>query len=102
VREAVPAVRAVRSGSDEGDQRQSKGAGRTCVKQYPRFEPCDQDQTEGIRPRGVEWLRAALLFSAAVRSPELRQTRARVAPGSLEFGREEEGATVNSLAGKGP
>jgi hypothetical protein len=46
--EAVPTVRAVRSGSDGGDQ------------------------TEG-----VEWLRAALLLSAAVRSPKLRQAWAR-------------------------
>jgi hypothetical protein len=37
-----------------------------------------------------------------VRSPELRQARARVAPGSLDLGREEEGATVNSVAGKRP
>jgi hypothetical protein len=44
VREAVPAIRAIRSESDGGDQ------------------------TEG-----VEWLWAALLLSAAVRSPELRQ-----------------------------
>jgi hypothetical protein len=36
VREAVPAVRAVRSESDGGDQRQVKGAGRACAKRYPR------------------------------------------------------------------
>jgi hypothetical protein len=73
VRESVLAVRAVRSGSDEGDQRQAKGAGRTCVKRYLRSGPCDQDRTEGIRPGRGERLRAALLLSAAVRSPELRQ-----------------------------
>jgi hypothetical protein len=44
---------------------------------------------------------ATPLLSAAVRSPELGQARARVAPGSLELGREGEGATVNSMAGKG-
>jgi hypothetical protein len=44
VREAVPAIRAIRSESDGGDQ-----------------------------TKGVEWLWAALLLSAAVRSPELRQ-----------------------------
>jgi hypothetical protein len=44
VRKAVPAIRAVRSESDGGDQIE-----------------------------GVEWLRAALLLSAAVRSLELRQ-----------------------------
>jgi hypothetical protein len=47
-------------------------------------------------------LRAALFISAAVRSPELRLARARVAPGSLELGRGEEGATTNSMAGKRP
>jgi hypothetical protein len=72
VRNAVPGVRVVRSGSDGGDQ------------------------TEG-----VGWLRAALLLSAAVRSPELRRARARATPGSPELGREEEGATANSMAGKG-
>jgi hypothetical protein len=54
-----------------------------------------------IRP-GNRWLRAAPLLSAAVRSPELRQVRARVALGSPELGREEEGATANSMAGKRP
>jgi hypothetical protein len=73
VREEVPAVRVVRSESDGGDQ--TSGNGR---------------------------LRAALFLSAVVRSPELRQAWARVAPGSLELGREEEGATANSMAGKGP
>jgi hypothetical protein len=73
VREAVPAVRAVRSGSDRGDQRQAKGAGRACVKRYPRSGSCDQDQTEGIRPGSGERLQAVLLHSAAVRSLELRK-----------------------------
>jgi hypothetical protein len=52
--------------------------------------------------RGNRRLRAAPLLSTAVRSPELRRARARVAPGSPELGRGEEGATVNSMAGKGP
>jgi hypothetical protein len=56
---------------------------------------------EGIRPRGNRRLQAAPLLSAAVRSPELRLARARVAPGSLELGREGEGATANAMAGKG-
>jgi hypothetical protein len=43
-----------------------------------------------------------LFLSTAVRSPELRLARARVAPGSPELGREEEGATTNSMAGKRP
>jgi hypothetical protein len=87
VHEAVPAVRAVRTGSDGGDQRQAKGAGRVCAKWYPLSRPCDQDRTEGIKPGRGERLRAALLLSAVVRSPEL--------------GREEEGAMTNSMAGKG-
>jgi hypothetical protein len=43
----------------------------------------------------------APLLSVAVRSPELRQARARVAPGSPELGREGEGTMANSMAGKG-
>jgi hypothetical protein len=73
VREAVPAIRAVRSESDGGDQ-----------------------------TRGNSRLRAAPLLSAAVKSPELRLARARVAPGSPELGREEEGAMANLMAGKRP
>jgi hypothetical protein len=45
---------------------------------------------------------AAQLLSAAVRSPELRQAQARVPPGLPELGREEEGTTANSMAGKRP
>jgi hypothetical protein len=46
---------------------------------------------------------AAPLLSAAVKSLELGQARARVAPGSSELGRgEEEGAMANSMAGKRP
>jgi hypothetical protein len=52
--------------------------------------------------RGNRWLRAAPLLSAAVRSPSLRLAWARVAPGSSELGRGEEGATANSMAGKRP
>jgi hypothetical protein len=47
-------------------------------------------------------MRAALLFSVAVRPPELRLARATVAPGSPELGREGENATANSMAGKRP
>ena len=61
-----------------------------------------EDRTEGIRPRKGERLRAALFLSAAVGSLELRLARARVAPGSPELGREGEGATANSMAGKRP
>jgi hypothetical protein len=52
--------------------------------------------------RGNRRLRAAPLLSAAVRSPGLGLARARVAPGSQELGRGEEGATTNSVAGKRP
>jgi hypothetical protein len=76
-------------------------------------EPFDQDRTEGVRAvrsrsyggnqtGEIDVREATPLLSAVVRSPELRQARARVAPGSLELGREEEGATANSMAGKGP
>jgi hypothetical protein len=73
VREALSMVRAIRSKLDGGDQ------------------------TGGNRR-----LRAAPLLSAVVRSLELRLARARVAPGSPELGREGEGTTANSMAGKRP
>jgi hypothetical protein len=56
----------------------------------------------GDQTRKVERLRGALLISAAVRSPELRQAQARLAPGSPGLGREGENATANSVAGKMP
>jgi hypothetical protein len=68
----------------------------------PRSGPCDEDRTEGIRPGRGERMRAALLLSAAVRSPELRPARARVAPGSPELDSEGENATTNSMVGKRP
>jgi hypothetical protein len=46
--------------------------------------------------------KAAPLLSMAVRSPKLRQARARVALGLPELGREGEGTTANSMAGKRP
>jgi hypothetical protein len=71
VREAVPAVRAVRSELDGGE-----------------IKPGKQTAAGGAAPlHGSE-------------SPELRRARARVAPGSPEWGRGEEGATTNSMAGK--
>jgi hypothetical protein len=77
----------------------ARGAGRACAKRYPRSGPCDQDRTGEIEPGG-ERLRAALLLSAAVKSPELGQARARVVLGSLELGREGKNDTPNSVAGK--
>jgi hypothetical protein len=87
-----------RAGPAPGDT----GAGRACAKRYPRSRPWDQDRTGEIRPREGEWLRAALLLSAAVKSPELGQACARGFLGSLELGREGENATTNSMAGKRP
>jgi hypothetical protein len=80
------------------------GLGRqACVREAVSRGP---DRSIWIGRRGSDWgnrrLRAAPLLSAAVKSPELRQARARVAPGSPELGREEEGATMNSMAGKRP
>jgi hypothetical protein len=72
------------------------------MKRYPRSGLFDLNRTEGIRSGRGERLRAALLLSAAVRSPELRLARARVALGSPELGREGEGTTANSMAGKRP
>jgi hypothetical protein len=73
VRETVSAIWAVRSRSYGGDQ-----------------------------TRKDELLQVALLISAAVRSPELGQARARVAPKSPGLGRVGENATMNSVAGKRP
>jgi hypothetical protein len=81
-------------GNTDADRR-ARGVGHTCVKRYPRSGSWDRDRTEGIRPRRGERLRAVLLLSAAVRSSELRQARARVAPGSPGLGREGENATTN-------
>jgi hypothetical protein len=76
---------------------------RACAKRYPVVWAVRSESDDGeIRPRENRWLRVASLLSAAVRSPELRQARARVALGSLELGRGEEGATANSMAGKRP
>jgi hypothetical protein len=72
VHEAVPAVRAVRSESDGGDQTGKQMA------------------AGGAAPH------------VAVKSPELRRARAKVASGSPELGRGEEGAMANSMAGKRP
>jgi hypothetical protein len=56
----------------------------------------------GNQTRETDVREAAPLLSTVVRSPELRQAQARVAPGSLELGREGEGATANSMARKRP
>jgi hypothetical protein len=66
----------------------------------------DPSRSIKIGRRGSDWenrrLRAAPLLSTVVKSPELRLAQSRVAPGSPELGRGEEGATANSMAGKRP
>jgi hypothetical protein len=54
----------------------------------------------GRSDRGGERMRAAPLLSAAVKSPEMGQARARVVPGSPGLGREGENDTANSVEGK--
>jgi hypothetical protein len=72
---------------DTGADRRARGAGRVCAKRYPRSGSCDQDRMGAIRPREGERLRAALLLSAALKSPELGQACARGFPGSPGLGR---------------
>jgi hypothetical protein len=50
--------RAGPASGDTGADRRARGAGLACAKRYPRSGPCDQDQTEGIRPgrmNGCGW-----------------------------------------------
>jgi hypothetical protein len=54
----------------------------------------------GRSDRGGDRMRAAPLLSAAVKSPEMGQARARVVPGSPGLGREGENDTANSVEGK--
>jgi hypothetical protein len=70
--EAVPVVQAVRSESDGGDQIE-----------------------------GVEWLRATLLLSAVVRSPELKQTWATVAPGRRSWAERKRAPQRTQWRGRG-
>jgi hypothetical protein len=81
-------VRAVRSRSDGGNQTEKDEWLRVALTGGP-----------GRQARVHE---AVPLLSTAMRSPEFRQARSRVAPGSPELGRGEEGATANSMAGKRP
>jgi hypothetical protein len=87
---------------DLGADRWARASGHACVKRYPWSKPFDLNRTKGIRPGGNRRLRAASLLSAAVRSSELRLARSRVASRSPELGREGEGTTTNSMAGKRP
>jgi hypothetical protein len=84
-----------------GTNRRARVSGAHARSGIPRSGSCDQDQT-GENQAGEQTSAKRPLLSVAVRSPKLRQARATVAPGSLELGREGEGATANSMAGKGP
>jgi hypothetical protein len=87
--------------SEPCDQDRTEGIRRACAKRYPWSGPCDQDRTEGIRPEGLNgygWRRSSQWRWG-------RRSCGRCdlgGPGSLELGREGEGATVNSMAGKRP
>jgi electron transfer flavoprotein alpha/beta subunit len=106
-------VRAVRSRSDGGNQTGKDERLRVALKGGPGCQARVHEAVSRGPGRAIKIGRgnqtgetdvreAAPLLSAAVRSPELRQARARVAPGSPELGREGEGTTVNSMAGKRP
>jgi hypothetical protein len=72
------------------------------VKRYPAVRAVRSRSDRGNQTMETDVCEAAPLLSAAVRSPELRQARARVASGSPELGRGEQGATANSMAEKRP
>jgi hypothetical protein len=67
----------------------------------PRSGPCNQDRTEGIRPRRGGRLRAALLLSAAVRSPGLRQACARGFRGRRDWTERERTPRRTQWRGRG-
>jgi hypothetical protein len=108
-----PGVRVVRSRLDGGGPRGSepfdqdrtgeiRPGKQTCAKRYPAVRAVRSRSDGGNQTREIDVCEAAPLLSTAVRSPELRQARARVAPRSLELGRGEEGTTANSMAEKRP
>jgi hypothetical protein len=79
-----------------------QGARRACAKRYPTVRAVRSRSDGGNQTVETDVREAAPLLSAAMRSPELRLVRARVASGSPELGRGEEGATTNSMARKRP
>jgi hypothetical protein len=83
-----------------GTDRRARASGARARSGIPWSRPCDQDRTGEIRPGETDVREEVPLLSAAMRSPELRKARARVAPRSPELGRGEEGATAKSMAGK--
>jgi hypothetical protein len=72
------------------------------VKWYPAVWAVRSRSDGGNQTGETDVCEAAPLLSAAMRSPELRQVQARVAPRSPELGREGEGTTTKSMAGKRP
>jgi hypothetical protein len=76
-------------------------SGACARSSIPWSKPFDLNRTEGIRPRK----QTAAGGTAPLRGGEVTGAEAgasRVAPWLLELGREEEGATANSMAGKRP
>jgi hypothetical protein len=74
---------------------------RACAKQYPTVQAVRSRSDGGNQTGETDVCGVAPLLSTVVRSLESGQARARVALWSPELGREGEGATVNSMAGKG-
>jgi hypothetical protein len=74
-------------------------AGHACAKQYPVLWSMQSESDGEIKAGGPDWLQAAALLLAAVRSPELGRVRATVVPGSPGLARNEEEDTANSLVG---
>jgi hypothetical protein len=77
-------------------------ASGTRAKRYPAVRAVRSRLDGGNQTGETDVHEAAPLLSAAVRSPELRQAQARVGPRSPELGRGKEGATMNSMARKRP
>jgi hypothetical protein len=87
---------------DQDRTREIRPGKQTCAKRYPAVRAMRSRSDRGNQTGETDVREAAPLLSAAVRSPELRQARARVVPGSPELGREGEGTTANSMVAKRP
>jgi hypothetical protein len=61
-----------------------------------------RSRSDGGDQTGGEWMWAAPLLPATVKSPELGRACARVVPWSSELGREGENDSANSMAGLWP
>jgi hypothetical protein len=73
--------------------------GRACTKRYPVLWSMRSESNGGDQSRGANWLQAAPLLLAAVRSPELGQARATAVPGLPGLAKNEEEDATNSLVG---